>query len=216
MSAIPQSAVSNPPVSLQEYLRLEELAEYKSEFYQGEVFAMSGGSPEHNDVAGNVFAQLKNRLRGSGCRPSNSDQRIRIPANGACTYPDVSIVCGERQFDELDPQALNNPVVVIEVLSPTTERYDRGRKFGLYRDLESLREYVLVSVDSPSIEKFTTCDDGTWLMTPLQGLDAALSLESADVTIPFGEIYEDIVFRPHDEDASEAASGTTEDGAASN
>jgi Uma2 family endonuclease len=198
VSAIPQSAHSDPLLALQEYLRREEKAEYKSEFYRGEIFAMWGGSPEHNDVSGNIFAALRGRLRGSSCRPSNSDQRIRIPENGLCTYPDVSIVCGEREYDQLDPQAITNPVVVIEVLSPTTERYDRGKKFELYRELASLREYVLVSVEGPSIEKFTRRDDDTWVLMPLKGMDAELKLESAGIVLPFREIYEDIEFRPLD------------------
>ena len=207
MSAIPipEPALSKPGITLQEYLKREATAEYKSEFYHGEIFAMSGGSPEHNDVSGNVFSQLKNRLRSSGCRPSNSDQRVRIPPNGFCTYPDVSIVCGDRQFDALDPQAINNPVVVIEVLSPSTERYDRGKKFERYRDLESLREYVLIAVERPSVEKFTRRADGTWLLTPLKGLDAELVLESAGVAIPLSEVYEDIAFRPEEPDNTDAA-----------
>jgi Uma2 family endonuclease len=203
MSALPQSAVSNAPITLQEYLTREETADYKSEFYQGELFAMTGGSPEHNDIGVNIVSLLRNRLRGSGCRPSASDQRIRIPANGLSTYPDVSIVCGDRGYDELDPHAINNPVVIFEVLSPSTESYDRGKKFELYRQLQSLREYVLVSAEKPLIERFTRRDDGTWLLSLLTGLDTKLTLDSVDASLPAREIYEDIEFGQADEKSGE-------------
>jgi Uma2 family endonuclease len=198
MSALPQSAAAPPPITLQEYLTREEEAVYKSEFYRGEVFAMTGGSPEHNDIGVNIVSLLKDRLRGSGCRPSSSDQRIRIPANGLSTYPDASIVCGDRQYDELDPHEINNPIVIVEVLSPSTESYDRGKKFELYRQLESLREYVLVSAERPSIERFAKWDDGTWLMSPLNSLGDELTLDSVDVSMLLREIYEDIDFGPDD------------------
>ena len=193
MSAVPESRFS-----LEEYLSRERVAEYKSEFYQGEIFAMTGGSPTHNDISVNVVTSLKNKLRGSSCRPSASDQRIRIPANGLCTYPDASVVCGDREFDDSDKDAIINPVVIFEILSKSTERYDRGKKFDLYRELESLKEYVLVSQTEAQVERFVRQDDGDWLLTVLKGSEAVLTFASIDVSLTLSEIYEDIEFQPEE------------------
>ena len=193
MSAVPENRFS-----LEEYLSRERVAEYKSEFYQGEIFAMTGGSPTHNDIGVNLVSSLKNRLRGSRCRPSASDQRIRIPANGLCTYPDASVVCGDREFDDIDTDAITNPVVIFEVLSKSTERYDRGKKFDLYRELESLQEYVLVSQTEAQVERFVRQDDGDWLLSVLKGPAAILNFASLDVSLTLSEIYEDIEFQPEE------------------
>lgn len=193
MSAVPESRFT-----LEEYLSREHVAEYKSEFYQGEIFAMTGGSPTHNDISVNIVAALRNSLRGRGCRPSASDQRIRIPANGLCTYPDASVVCGERELDDQDEDAITNPIVVFEVLSKSTERYDRGKKFALYRQLESLREYVLVSQTETQVERFVRQADGDWLLTVLKGPEAVLKIASLDVSLTLSDIYEDIEFQPEE------------------
>ena len=195
MSAVPENRFS-----LEEYLLRESVAEYKSEFYQGEIFAMTGGTPTHNDISVNVVTSLKNALRGSGCRPSASDQRIRIPANGLCTYTDASVVCGDRKFDDKDKDAITNPVVIFEVLSKSTERYDRGKKFHLYRELDSLQEYVLVSQTEAQVERFVRQDDGNWLLTILKGVDAVLEFASLDVSLTLAEIYEDIELQPEESD----------------
>lgn len=193
MSAIPQDRFT-----FEEYLSREKVADYKSEFYQGEIFAMTGGSPTHNDIGVNLVSTLKNRLRGSGCRPSGSDQRIRIPANGLCTYPDASVVCGDREFDDKDTDAITNPVVIFEVLSKSTERYDRGRKFDLYRELDSLKEYVLVSQSEAQVERFARQQDGNWLLTVLKGPAAVLEFASLDVSMALSEIYEDVELQPEE------------------
>jgi Uma2 family endonuclease len=193
MSAIPESRLS-----LEEYLSRERVAEYKSEFYQGEIFAMTGGSPTHNLISINVGSRLRTGLRGSGCRPFSSDQRIRIPANGLSTYPDIAVVCGDLQLDDKDKDAITNPIVIFEVLSKSTERYDRGRKFDLYRELESLNEYVLVSQTEAQVERFLRQDDGKWLLTILKGPDAVLEFASLDVSLTLSEIYEDVEFQPEE------------------
>ena len=190
------SAVPVTQYTLAEYLAREETAVYKSEFYRGQIFAMSGGSPEHNTVGGNVFAALRGRLRGSPCRPFNSDQRIRIPANGLTTYPDVAVVCGELQRDPLATSAINNPSVIFEVLSDSTESYDRGKKFELYRQLESLREYLLVAQDEAHVERYVRQADDSWLLTVFKGLDAAVELTTLGCTLPLAEVYEDVTFPP--------------------
>ena len=182
--------------TLAEYLAREETAVYKSEFYRGQIFAMSGGTPEHNTVGGNVFTALRIRLRGSPCLPFNSDQRIRIPGNGLVTYLDVSIVCGGPQRDPQSPTAVNNPSVIFEVLSDSTESYDRGKKFDLYRQLESLREYLLVAQDEAHVERYVRQADDSWLLTVFKGLDAVLELTTLGCSLPLAEVYEDVMFPP--------------------
>jgi Uma2 family endonuclease len=192
------SAVAEPRYTIEEYLARERVAPHKSEYYQGQIFAMSGGSPRHNTTGGNIFASLRGRLRGTRCRPYNSDQRIRIPANGLATYPDVSVVCGELQLDSQDREAIVNPRVIFEVLSKSTESYDRGKKFGLYRQLEPLGEYVLVAQDEPQVERFVRREDGSWLFTVFKGLEAVLELSTLACVLPLSEIYEDVTFGPEE------------------
>jgi Uma2 family endonuclease len=189
MSAVPQ-----PHLTYQEYLARERVAEYKNEYYQGEIFAMTGGTPEHNTASVNTLAGLHRQLIGSGCRPFNSDQRIRIPASGLATYPDISVFCGRPQRDELDSDAFNNPRLIIEILSTSTESYDRGQKFARYRELDSLLEYVLVSQRELNVERFARRDDGTWVLTVLQGMDAVLRFESIEAELTLAEIYRDVDF----------------------
>jgi len=192
------SAVPEPRYTIEEYLARERVAPYKSEYYRGQIFAMSGGTPRHNTTGGNIFSSLRGRLRGSGCRPHNSDQRIRIPANGLATYPDVSVVCGELQLDTQDRDAIVNPRVIFEVLSNSTESYDRGRKFDLYRQLESLREYLLVAQDEPQVDRFVRQEDGSWNLTVFKGLEAVLEVTTLGCVLPLREINEDVVFGPEE------------------
>lgn len=198
------STVPKPIFTIAEYVAHEERAATKSEFYRGELFAMVGGSIPHNTISGNVFAFLRNALRGSGCRPHNSDQRVRV-VNSLITYPDVSITCGEIETDEEDPQAITNPVAIVEVLSSSTERYDRGKKFGLYRDLTSLQEYILISQNAALVEKFERNADNTWVLTVFEGLDASLEFNSVPARVPLAAIYEDVEFEPDDGGESEAS-----------
>lgn len=192
------SAVPKPALTYQEYLARERIASTKSEFYRGQVFAMAGGSVRHNTISGNVFAGLRNLLRGTPCRPFNSDQRIRIPANGLATYPDVSVICGEIEVDAEDADAIINPVVILEVLSKSSERYDRGKKFDLYRQLDSLQEYVLISQEEAQVERFIRQDDGSWNLTLFKGMASELKIPSL-CSIPLSVIYEDVVLGPEEE-----------------
>jgi Uma2 family endonuclease len=192
------SAVPEPRYTIEEYLARERVAPYKSEYYRGQIFAMAGGTPRHNTTGGNIFASLRGRLRGTHCRPYNSDQRIRIPTNGLSTYPDISVVCGELQLDPQDREAIVNPRVIFEVLSKSTESYDRGKKFDLYRQLESLREYILVAQDEPHVERFVRQEDGSWLLKVFKGLDAVLELPTLACALPLAEIYEDVTFGAED------------------
>jgi Uma2 family endonuclease len=196
MSALPQHRYS-----LAEYLKREEAADYKSQFYQGEIFAMTGGTPNHNRITVNSLVSISIQLDGSGCRPFNSDQRIRIPANNLLTYPDISVVCGELELDDQDPNAINNPLVIVEVLSKSTESYDRGKKFDLYRELPSLREYLLISQETVHVERFVRQDDGTWNLAVFKGIDAEVELQSVNVKLKLTTVYNDVTF-PAEEEAA--------------
>src|SRR5205085_7715167 len=140
----------------QEYLRAERDSAIRHEYYHGEVFAMAGGSPQHSLIISNVNGELRTRLKGSPCRAYESNLRVHVPRTTLYTYPDVSVICGELQFDPLDTghETVLNPTLVVEVLSISTESWDRGGKFQNYRQMESLREYVLVSTDKPLVETF--------------------------------------------------------------
>ena len=192
------SAVPKNQFTMEEYLASEQVAEGTSEFYRGQIFAMAGGSPRHNTISVNIASSLRGRLRGSPCRPFNSDQRIRIQANGLTTYPDVFVVCGEFQVDSVDRDAIVNPRVIFEVLSQSTESYGRGKKFQLYRQLDSLDEYILVSQDEALIERYSRQENGSWLLTVFMELNAELELQTVAIKLPLSEIYEDVRFGPED------------------
>jgi Uma2 family endonuclease len=192
------SAVPKPAYTLDEYLTRERAAEHKSEFYRGEIFAMAGASPRHDTIAGNVFAGLHARLRGSPCRPHTSDLRIRIRTVGLSTYPDVSVICDGVERDGEDRIAAVNPRVIFEVLSASTEQYDRGRKFDFYREIPSLGEYILVSQEFPQVERFVRQEDGSWLLTIFKGTEGELEISSVSCRLPLAEIYEGVVFGPEE------------------
>lgn len=178
-----------------EYLAFERASDIRHEYLDGHVYAMTGASRAHNLISTYTAASLINQLRGRPCEVYASDMRVRVSATGLYTYPDVTVVCGNPQFADSALDTLLNPVLVIEVLSPSTESYDRGKKFQHYRQLESLREYVLISQDSPRIERFLRQDDGTWLLTDAAGLDASLELASVACTLALAEVYEKVTFQ---------------------
>lgn len=177
-----------------EYLDYERASETKHEYYDGEIFAMSGASRGHNLISGNLMVAFKTQLRGKGCEVYPADMRVKIPETGLFTYPDLSVMCGEAQFADDTFDTLLNPVVIVEILSPSTESYDRGKKFQHYREIPSLREYVLVAQDSPRIEYYHRRDDGGWEFTDAAGLDATLTLASVGVTLALAEVYEQVTF----------------------
>jgi len=181
-----------------EYLAIERKAETKSEFFDGKMVAMARCADRHCILSGNVLAELGFKLRGKRCRPYHSDMRVKT-TNGLYTYPDVSVTCGEQQFEDEITDTLLNPTVIIEVLSESTERYDRGKKFDNYRTIQSLREYVLVSQSEPMVQTFLRNDDGSWTLRPIDRLDESVPFESINVTVPMSDIYRDVVF---DEQAS--------------
>ena len=177
---------------------MERSAEGKSEYFDGEVFAMAGGTERHSLVATNVTAELRGALRKAGkdCRTYNSDLRVQIPQTQLRTYPDASVICGPAEFDAEDEEktTVSNPTVLVEVLSPSTESYDRGKKFQHYQTLASLQEYVIVSQAEPKVETFLRQANGTWRYTCVTGLGVSIALESLGIEVLMDEIYAGVVF----------------------
>lgn len=190
------SAVPKPLLSPQEYLARERLAEFRSEFYRGEMYAMAGGSPRHSLIKTNLVCALCNALKGRRCTAYDSDLRIRVSATGLYTYPGASVICGELQFDDQHRDTVLNPTLLAEVLSDSTEAYDRGKKLGHYRQLASLREYLLISQDSPRLELFSRNADDTWTLTIASGLDQSLELPAIGVKLSLAEVYDKVDFTP--------------------
>jgi Uma2 family endonuclease len=187
--------------SIEEYLRLDAEAVEKHEYRDGEIIAMAGGSFEHSLIIANLIREVGNRLKGGPCRVFESNLRVRLARSTLYTYPDVSVICGEPQFapEDRNRTTVVNPRVVIEVLSPSTEAYDRGEKFRRYLMLESLQEYVLLSQHTPLMETYFRGGEGTWLFTPAAGLDAVGKLRSLDIELPLTEVYAGVQFPPEPE-----------------
>jgi Uma2 family endonuclease len=175
--------------ALEDYLRLEEYANVKHEYLDGVIHAMAGGSPEHGAIAMRIGAALVAQLRGRGCTVYSSDVRIRVAATGLSTYPDLSVACGEREIDPLDPQALADPVVLVEVLSPSTEAYDRGEKFRHYRRIPSLREVLLVAHDRQEVEVWRWSVNG-WASETV-GAGGEAQLRSIECRLDVEALYRD-------------------------
>jgi Uma2 family endonuclease len=184
------------PITLAEYETRERDAFVKSEYYRGEMFAMAGGSPEHSLVATNFTREAGNQLKGKPCVPYNSDLRIKVEASELYTYPDATIVCGPPQMDNSVKGTVLNPSVIVEVLSDSTESYDRGRKSSHYRRIESLRELILISPSEPLVEMFTRRDDGNWSFVEYRAITDTLVIGSVGVAIPLSELYRNISFQP--------------------
>jgi Uma2 family endonuclease len=183
-----------PFLTPEEYLRAERLAEFRSEYFGGEVFAMSGGRPNHSLISANVITALSYRLRGRRCTAYESNLRIVVSPTGLYTYPDASVFCDPMQFVDADEDTALNPTLIVEVLSKTTEAYDRGKKFEQYRQIASLREYVLVAQDEPLIERFQREGEGRWVLTSIAGMTGVIRLDSLEVELPLAEVYDKVNF----------------------
>ncbi|HET6425661.1 MAG TPA: Uma2 family endonuclease [Planctomycetaceae bacterium] len=190
------SAVSLPFVSQAEYLERERSAPTKSEYFRGEIFLMAGGSEAHNLISLNIGTALNNALADRPCRVYPSDQRYACPT-GLITYPDVSVVCGEREYLDDRHDTLLNPLVLVEVLSASTEGYDRGKKFEHYRTISSLREYILVAPDSATVERFVReSTTGKWTLSEYHGFDAVLMIDALECSLGLREIYRKVELPP--------------------
>jgi len=179
-----------------EYLELERAAEFKSEFYDGEMFAMAGGSPMHSLIAANLIIQFGTKLTGGPCKAFTSDLRLKVEATGLFTYPDVAVVCGPLQFAPGTDDTVINPTIIAEVLSDSTEGYDRGEKFQHYRQMPSLLEYLVVSQRLPRIEQFLRGSDGEWTLRMAEGKSATLALPSLKVALALNEVFAGVDFPP--------------------
>ena len=193
MSAV---AVSKQKYTLEEYLELDKNSEERYEYFDGEVFAMAGGSPSHTRVSMDIGSLLTQKLKGGNCEAFSSEMRVKVPAALPYRYPDVSVVCGEPTFEDLNGQAmLVNPVLIVEVLSPSTAAYDLKDKFTAYQSIDSFREYLIVSQDRPHVIQHIRQSEGRWLRIDFIGLDAEVPLESINVTLSLREIYERVKFQ---------------------
>jgi len=187
------SAATKIRFTPQEYLALERKSETRNEYYNGEIFAMAGASREHNLIVANLLRDIGNQLEDRPCESYPSDMRVFIEATGLYTYPDVSVVCGEPRFQDREVDTLLNPTVIVEVLSPSTEAYDRGDKFRHYRRIDSLREFVLISQDRMMVERYTR-QGKDWVLSDMTDPDQVLKLESIGCQIPLDRIYAKIKF----------------------
>lgn len=194
MSAMPTTA--ERLYTVEEYLEIERAAETetKSEYLQGRIVAMSGASRPHNLMSVNISASLHSQLRGRPCETYAADMRVQVPEADYFTYPDLIVVCEEPQLADAHHDTLLNPTVLIEVLSPSTADYDRGRKFEYYRHLASLREYLLVAQDRVHVEHYTRQDDRSWRLTETDDPEAELHLPSIGCTLRLREVYEKVSF----------------------
>ena len=185
MAAQPQ-----PTMTVEEYLAFERASETKHEYYAGEIFAMVGASRGHNLITTNVIGELRNTLRRRSCEVYGGDMRVEISASGLYTYPDVTVICGDVQSEPADENTALNPTLIVEVLSSSTEEYDRGRKFEHYQQAKSLREYVLVSHREKLIEVFRKNGDAWQRFEARAG--ATATMQSIDCQVSVDEIYEDV------------------------
>lgn len=183
------SAIVKPVLSPQEYLTRERQADFRSEFYRGECFAMAGASWEHTLIKDNLAREAGNQLKGGPCRVATSDLRVKINATGLYTYPDILVVCDEPQFDDQHMDTLLNPRLIVEVLSESTEKYDRGVKFAHYRQLPSVAEYVLVAQDRPLVERYVRQPDDTWVLTVFCELTESFAFGSIAAQVTLADIY---------------------------
>lgn len=176
----------------EQYLEIERKAEYKSEYYRGEMFAMSGARLAHNLLLAHLLRDLGRQLRGTPCEICPSDMRVLVTASGLYTYPDAVVYCGEPRLLDDQFDTLLNPTLLIEVLSPSTEAYNRGRKFEHYQSIDSLREYLMVASDRVHADLFTRQPDGRWLLTSAKRLEDSLDLQSIGCSLSLDSLYEKI------------------------
>jgi Uma2 family endonuclease len=187
-------AIKDQKYTLEEYFELEKNSEEKWEFWDGHVWNMSGASFTHEDIVANLLVAFRNRLP-KGCRASGSNVKVKVPAFTPYRYPDLTVVCGTRESEIMSGlEVLLNPLIIVEVLSSSTEAFDRGAKFTYYKTIQSLKEYLLVSTERPIITQFVRGSEDEWINRDFEGIDAELTLSIPNIGIPLSEIYLDVVF----------------------
>jgi Uma2 family endonuclease len=195
--------------SVEEYFKIDSDSPIRHEYVEGQIIDMAGGTDQHSQITFNLIGEVRSRLRGKPCQGRDGNLRVRFGRKVIYGYPDALIICGQPQFD---PQAkgnstLLNPSVLIEVLSETTEAYDRGRKFERYREIESFQEYVLVAQDRPSVEVYRRQPSGLWTLQPYLGIEASAAIVAAGIDLPLAEIYTGITFPPEKEESDPPPKG---------
>jgi len=183
-------------ISIEEYIAIERENDTRYEYHNGEIFVMAGGTVSHTDISGNVFHEVTTKLRAknSSCRPFNNDLKIQIQSERRFVYPDMSVICEEPETSEYYKDALTNPIIIIEVLSDSTANYDRGKKFFLYRKIETLQEYILIEQDAPEIDIYTRTEGDLWRINRVSGVENSLTLQSFEIEIPLKDIYRSVDF----------------------
>lgn len=176
-------------LSTEEYLARERRAEFRSEYFKGETFAMAGASRPHNRIVTNVSRLLDTQLLNRECNVYSNDMRVKIAKIQKYTYPDVVVTCGKENFEDAEVDTLLNPILLVEILSASTEAYDRGKKFQHYQFLESLREYILITQDAVRVEQYVRQNNKTWTYIEYQNLDDVIRLESIDCELALREVY---------------------------
>lgn len=186
----PAVAYGKQYITIPEYLEMENAATEKHEYYKGEIFAMSGAKLPHNIVCGNLYHHLRLQLKGKPCQPYNSDTRVHIEENTLFTYPDITVICGEPETLNNDNFNVLNPTALFEVLSPSTENYNREGKFKLYRDIPTLKEYTLADPSTKTVENFYINANGNWELNEYTDIKSSLHLHSLQIDIPLADIFE--------------------------
>ena len=182
---------SNPKTFLteEEYLALERQAEFRSEYFGGEMFAMVGASRRHNRIVTNLVVALDNQLRARPCNVYSNDMRVKVQSTGLFTYPDVVVTCGEERFADGENDILLNPLAIVEVLSDSTEAYDRGKKFEGYQSIESMKEYLLVSQHSQRVEQFVRQSGKNWIYSETHEPSETIKIQSIECELKLEDIY---------------------------
>lgn len=190
------SALPKHKMTIEEYIEFDKNSMERYEYFDGEVFAMAGGSPEHSRISTNVTSRLFLKLLGSKWEVFNADMQLKVPAAPPYRYPDASVVCGEAIFEEVQGvKLLVNPLVLIEVLSPTTEGYDLGKKFTEYKSIATFQEYLAISQSHPHVIHYVRHPNGFWVRHDIEGVASEVTIESLNIVLPLSEIYARVNFK---------------------
>ena len=184
----------------EEYLAREETADYKSEYHKGEIIPMTGGTTNHNKIAGNFYRKFPLTVKGQNYEIYMGDVRLSLPRYGRYVYPDIMVIQGKPVYEGAGTTTVTNPLLIVEVLSKSTSNYDKGDKFLYYRSLPDLREYVMIDQYAYHVEQFAKTSEGKWFLSELESADALLSLASVEFKIPLSEIYERVNFEESGEE----------------
>ncbi|MFW0716644.1 Uma2 family endonuclease [Pedobacter sp. N23S346] len=190
----PAIAYQKRRYTVEEYLEMEKTSSIKHEYFEGEIFAMSGAGDNHNEIFSNVFGEIVNKLKEKPCRPYGSDKRMTIPKNTLFTYPDTSIYCNGLIHSEFDEDTSILPTVIIEILSPSTKNYDKGKKFNLYKDIPSLKEYIMIDSTAVSVEAFHINENQNWELNEYKNVDESLNFFSLGFNVKLKDIYQYVRF----------------------